>query len=191
MRISYFWRVILALAATCAVLLTASHMGSPIYANVPASVGPMLINKQREMPQITRPTATAYMIWTAGSHNKHEVWYRISGGDALFRQRFRVYKENAPPRAQNMLPPANKIVQELTSNQLTTWYVLGPETGNVTYYIDGDHRTGWDKAWEDDRGVVMTKTIYENGEFYHIGFEDRVVLDDYNDLEIEVAVIYN
>ena len=156
--------------------------------SVQATGAPLLVNKLRESQSIVRPEATAYMIWTTGTGNNHEVWYRIAGGDALFRQRLRVFKENAPPRAENTLPPASRMVHEISSNQATSWYVMGPEQGSFTYYIDGDHRRN-DGSWENDRGVTVKEITYSNGTLYQIGFEYRVILDDYNDLIIEVAVI--
>ncbi|MEO1070124.1 MAG: hypothetical protein AAFW95_13565 [Cyanobacteria bacterium J06638_6] len=47
------------------------------------------------------PEATAYSIYTTNTLAPHQVWYRIAGGNALFRQRLRVYQENAAPRPIN------------------------------------------------------------------------------------------
>ena len=59
---------------------------------------------------IEQPEATAYSLWNAGQEQRHEVWFRILGGEADFQQRLRVYKEQAPPRSPDMLPPDRKSV---------------------------------------------------------------------------------
>ncbi|PSN18193.1 hypothetical protein C7271_13840 [filamentous cyanobacterium CCP5] len=188
MRKSLIWRMILPVLVSIVVVLGAAAVNAQRSGSVAASGSPLLINKLRESEAIVRPEAIAYMIWTTGTSAPHEVWYRISGGDALFRQRLRVYKENAPPRAENTLPPESERVQELSSNNPTGWYILGPERGTFSYYFDGDHRRSGN-SWENDEGITVTQITYENGTLYRIGFEDRVILDDYNDLIVEVALI--
>lgn len=188
MRKSLLWRVVLPVLTAVIVLLGAATVNAQRPGSVAASGSPLLINQLREYPPVVRPEAIAYMIWTVGTSSPHEVWYRISGGDALFRQRLKVYKEAAPPRAENTLPPESELVHEIISNSPTGWFVLGPERGTFSYYFDGDHRYGG-SGWENDEGITVTQIAYENGTLYRIGFEDRVVLDDYNDLILEVALI--
>lgn len=188
MRNSLLWRFVLGILTALTIILGAATTYGQNPPPVAASGAPLLINKLEESQVVVRPEATAYMIWTAGTANSHEVWYRISGGDALFRQRLRVYKENAPPRAENTLPPDTALVHEVRSNNATGWYVIGPEQGTFSYYFDGDHRYK-DDRWQNDLGTAVKQITYENGILYQISFEDRVILDDYNDLIIEVAMI--
>lgn len=188
MRKSLLWRVVLPLLTAVVVLLGAATVSAQKPGSIAASGSPLLINQLRESQPIVRPEAIAYLIWTVGTSSPHEVWYRISGGDALFRQRLKVYRESAPPRAENTLPPESELVQEIISNTPTGWYVLGPERGTFSYYFAGDHRRGRG-SWENDEGITVVQTTYENGTLYRIGFEDRVILDDYNDLILEVALI--
>lgn len=138
---------------------------------------------------ITEPGATAYSVWNGGRNQRHHVWFRVLGGDAKYQQRLRVYKEYADPRPPNELPPEENIVQEIASNQPTGWYDLGFESEFVTYYFDGDHRDTSREPWDDAYAVRVKSATYQNGDLYDIRFEDQETLDDYNDLEIEVALV--
>ncbi len=46
-----------------------------------------------------------------------------------------------------------------------------------------------DSDWLNGRGIVVKRTRYENGNLFQLGFEDKVILDDFNDLIVEVAII--
>jgi hypothetical protein len=133
--------------------------------------------------------ATAYSVFTTDTASAHQVWYRISGGDALFRQRLRVYQENAGPRPQNQLPPDSARRQELLSNDPTGWLMFPAATGISSYYFDGDHRSRGSEEWEDALGLKVRRTRYANGNLYELGFEDQESLDDFNDLEIQVVFL--
>lgn len=149
---------------------------------------PLLINASQSV-DVTRPNATAYSLWTGGTNLRHEVWFRVLGGDALYQQRLRVYKEQAPPRPINELPPESNQVLERLGNSPSPWYRLGFESEFFTYYFDGDYQYANIAPWDDSFGVRVIKTVYENGDLYDIRFEDQNQLDDYNDLEIEVVMI--
>jgi len=140
---------------------------------------------------IERPDATAYALWNAGENQRHEVWFRILGGDALYQQRLQVYKEQALPRSPDMLPPESERVYEIEGNRFSDWYFLGFESEFYTYYFDGDNRPVGVSNWENAKAVRVRKTVYNNGELYEISFEDLNTLDDYNDLEVEVVLIHS
>jgi hypothetical protein len=138
---------------------------------------------------IAQPDATAYAIWNSGQPLRHEVWFRVLGGEADFQQRLEVYKEQAAPRSPTMLPPASEIVYDMDSNRGTDWIFLGTESSFFTYYFNGDNRHNGDDGWDNAQGVRVRKTVYRNGDLYEISFEDLTLLDDYDDLEIEVVLI--
>ena len=138
---------------------------------------------------IEQPEATAYAIWNSGQPQRHEVWFRILGGEADFQQRLQVYKEAAPPRSPDMVPPASERVYEMASNNGTEWIFLGTESSFFTYYFDGDNRPNGNMDWDHAQAVRVRKTAYSNGDLYEISFEDLNLLDDYDDLEIEVVLI--
>jgi hypothetical protein len=191
MHLKYFWQkrllaVLLAIGVALAIA-TASYAQSPLGTTTQP---PPLVNRIRQYEPVYRPGATAYMLWTSGGQ-PHQVWFRVLGGDALYEQRLDVYKENAGPRFDNILPPISTLVHSLLGNRPTGWYNLGSEIGTFSYYIDGDHRKAPNAPWEDNEGVRMRQTSYENGELFDISFEDIVDLDDYNDLEVEVVIITN
>lgn len=165
----------------------------PLALRAPAqqSVGgsPPLGNLEREYEVLLMPTATAYSVYTTSTATAHQVWYRVSGGDALFRQRLRVYQENAGPRPINQLPPDSDLRQELTTNTPTRWFRFPSEADVFTYYFDGDNRLTASSPWRDAFGVKVKRSRFSNGNLYEIGFEDYEGLDDYNDLELEVAIL--
>jgi hypothetical protein len=177
------------LVALMALLLA----GGPFISRAPAQQGsgfsPPLGNLVREYDPITMPDATAYVVYTTSPEVPHQVWYRVSGGDALFRQRLQVFKENANPRPLNQLPPDSELQQAITTNNPTGWFVFPAEQGIFSYYFDGDNRPTPDSPWQNGRGIVVKRTRYENGNLFELGFEDKITLDDFNDLIVEVAVI--
>lgn len=169
-------------------LLLALPLGLPAPAQTAAG-SPPLSGPVREYEPVIMAGATAYSVYTTNTNVPHQVWYRISGGDALFRQRLRVYQENAGPRPQDQLPPESELSRELTTNAPTRWFIFPPETGVFTYYFDGDNRVTANSPWRNAFGVKVRRLRYGNGNLFQIGFEDQETLDDYNDLEIEVAII--
>ncbi len=167
-------------------------LGFPLGLRTPAQTtggAPPLGNVVREYEPVVMATATAYSVYITNTAAPHQMWYRISGGDALFRQRLRVYQENAGPRPINQLPPESELQQEITTNTPTGWFVFPSETGIFTYYFDGDNRLTPDSPWRDAFGVKVQRTRYSNGNLFQIAFEDQESLDDYNDLELEVVII--
>jgi len=138
---------------------------------------------------ITQPDATAYALWNAGQSDRHEVWFRITNGEADYQQRLRVYKEQAPPRSPEMLPPRSTMVYEIDNNNPSQWFYLGSEAGFFTYYFEGDNRLIGTSDFDNAHAVRVQKSIYNNGDRYQISFEDISELDDYDDLEIEVVLI--
>ena len=177
------------LVAVGVAMLLALPLGLRAPAQQAAGGSPPLGSLVREYEVVTMPSATAYSVYTTNTATPHQVWYRVSGGDALFRQRLRVYQENAGPRPINQLPPESERRQEITTNNPTRWFLLQREAGVFTYYFDGDNRLTANSPWRDAFGTRVRRTRYTNGNRYEIGFEDHESLDDYNDLELEVVII--
>jgi hypothetical protein len=177
------------LVALIAIVLIAG----PLLMRTPAqqSVGssPPLRNLVREYDPVTMPEATAYVVYTTSAEVPHQVWYRVSGGDALFRQRLQVYMENANPRPTNQLPPESELRQTIQTNNPTGWFAFPPQQDIFSYYFDGDNRPTPDSAWQNGEGIVVKRIRYENGNLFQLGFEDKVILDDFNDIIVEVAVL--
>ncbi|MBD0334439.1 MAG: hypothetical protein ICV62_03025 [Cyanobacteria bacterium Co-bin13] len=173
--------------AALALVFTSSLTHAQTQGAVLTGAPPPLGRVIRQFEPIRQDGASAYAVWTTSEAASHQVWFRIAGGEALFRQRLRVYRENAGPRLDNSLPPSASLVQEIITSAPTGWYALNAERGRYTYYIDGDHRQG--SGWENDEGVQVTRVRHENGLFFQIRFEDIPQLDDYDDLIVEVAFI--
>ena len=150
---------------------------------------PPLLQQLVHSFDISQPEATAYALWNAGQSDRHEVWFRVISGEADFQQRLRVYKEQAPPRSPDSLPPLSTLVYEVENNSPSQWFYLGTETGFFTYYFEGDNRFIGNASFDNAHAVRVQKSIYNNGDRYQISFEDISQLDDYDDLEIEVVLI--
>jgi hypothetical protein len=172
-----------------AILVASFLVAGPMGINTPAQTSPPLSNLVREYEPVTMPEATAYVVYTTSTEVPHQVWYRVAGGDALFRQRLQVYQENAGPRPTNQLPPESQLLQTISTNTPTGWVRLPIEQGVFSYYFDGDNRPFPNSDWENGEGIVVKRTRYENGNLFQLGFEDQVSLDDFNDLVLEVAII--
>jgi hypothetical protein len=178
--------LVLAIAAT---VLLVWPLGLQAPAQQSTGSAPPLGSRVREYEMINMPTATAYSVYTANAMTPHQVWYRVYGGDALFRQRMRVYQENAGPRPINQLPPESELKEEITNNNATRWYRFVPEAGVFTYYFDGDNRLTASSPWRDAFGVKVKRTRYTNGNRYEVAFEDQDSLDDFDDLKLEVVIL--
>ncbi len=177
------------LVALFAIALFFGPLGQTVPAQQSSTTSPPLRNLVREYAPVTMPDATAYVVYTTSALEPHQVWYRISGGDALFWQRLQVYQENAGPRPINQLPPETELRQTIQTNNPTEWFVFPPEQDIFSYYFDGDNRPTPGSDWQNGRGLVVKRTRYENGNLFELGFEDKVILDDFNDLIVEVAII--
>jgi hypothetical protein len=177
------------LVVAIAALLMAVPLATQTLGQSSSSSSPPLRNLVREYEAVVMPEATAYSVFTTTPESRHQVWYRISGGDALFRQRLQVYQENAAPRPQDQLPPESARKQELLSNTPTGWFVLPAEQGVFSYYFDSDHRTGAGGTWQNAFGAKVKRTRFANGNRFELAFEDQASLDDFNDLEIEVVIL--
>lgn len=186
LRLRPGWALCLAIVVLCLVVIPATAQ-SPLGEDL--SYPPPLVNLLRNYEVETAPDATAFSLWTGGTNLRHEVWFRVIGGDALWQQRLQVYKEQAPPRPINELPPPSQQVAQVIGNQPGDWVYLGFESEFFTYYFDGDHWSSQLGAWEEAYGVRVHKRIYDNGDHYAILFEDQYRLDDYNDLEVEVVLV--
>ncbi len=77
----------------------------------------------------------------------------------------------------------------MLSNGPTGWFQFPATAGVVTYDFDGDHRLTTSQPWEDAFGLKVRRIRYANGDLYELGFEDRDILDDFNDLELQVAIL--
>ena len=188
MRAPIKWIVRLLLTlGTLAVVSLGAIAPAQVVTTTPAF--PPLGNLVRQFEAITRPGATAYALWTSQGESEHQVWVRIRGGDALLTQQLRIYRENTSPRLDNSLPPATALVREIPTNQPTDWQVLPAQRGVFTYYIDGNHRRRHSNRIDHSYGVEVQQSGYERGRLFLIRFEDRPTLDDYNDLEVEVAFL--
>jgi hypothetical protein len=112
-----------------AILVASFLVAGPMGINTPAQTSPPLSNLVREYEPVTMPEATAYVVYTTSTEVPHQVWYRVAGGDALFRQRLQVYQENAGPRPTNQLPPESQLLQTISTNTPTGWVRLPIEQG--------------------------------------------------------------
>ncbi|HSM84271.1 MAG TPA: hypothetical protein VLS96_21455 [Nodosilinea sp.] len=177
------------LAAIGAMAMLVFPLGWQALAQQSTGGTPPLGSLVREYEVVNMPTATAYSVYTTNATVPHQVWYRVLNGDALFRQRLRVYQENAGPRPINQLPPESELRQELTSNDRTRWVLMPREADLFTYYFDGDNRLSARSPWRDAYGVKIKRTRYTNGNRYQISFEDQDSLDDFDDLQLEVVML--
>jgi hypothetical protein len=178
-----------AVVVVITALLMVMSFSTQAPAQTPSPNSPPLRNIVQEYEPVFMAAASAYSVFTTDTAAAHQVWYRVTGGDAIFRQRLRVYQENAGPRPQNELPPDSARRQELLSNDPTGWFMFPAETGIFTYYFDGDHRPRNGETWEDAFGLKVRRVRYANGNLYELGFEDQDILDDFNDLEIQVVIL--
>ena len=60
----------------------------------------------------------------------------------------------------------------------------------MTYWFRGDYRNPAAPDWKTDAGVGHSFDIYDNGTLSTVGWDDTGGDRDYNDLVLEVAIVY-
>ena len=70
------------------------------------------------------------------------------------------------------------------------WVKFPVQSGPKDYWFAGEHRNPSQASWEGDASVGHVYDRYDNGTLSTVGWDDTGGDLDYNDLTMEIAVVY-
>ena len=121
----------------------------------------------------------------------HQVYYRIKCGDAAFYQRIQAWMTPdgwIPPQFMNT-PPDSGVGGEHRPTP-GDWVKFSVQSGPKDYWFLGEHRNPDGGTWARDAAVGHSFDLYDNGTLSTVGWDDTGGDLDYNDVIMEVAVVY-
>lgn len=121
----------------------------------------------------------------------HQLYFRVTCGDAAFFQRCFVYMTlnlSIPPPNLIAFPPDWILGGEYTPRP-SDWQKYPTQSGNRFYWFIGQHRNPAGGSWTADALVGHTYDIYENGTLSTVHYDDTGGDRDMNDFILEAAIV--
>lgn len=121
----------------------------------------------------------------------HQVYFRVKCGKAAFHQRISVWMTppNQPPPPLTGQPPDHVLGGAFTPSP-SDWIRFPVQPGEKSYWFAGEHKAPEDSAWSRDAAVGHSFDVYDNGTLSTVGWDDTGGDRDFDDLVMEVAVVY-
>jgi hypothetical protein len=121
----------------------------------------------------------------------HQTYFRIKCGEAAFYQRCAVNMVNYPSNPTTVIgrPPDWVLGGDFPPSP-SDWLMYPPQSGPKDYWFAGHHRNPSVPNWTPDAAVGHSYDIYANGTLSTVGFDDTGGDRDFDDLVLEVAVVY-
>jgi hypothetical protein len=121
----------------------------------------------------------------------HQIYARIKCGEAAFFQRVRAWMApfNTNPIALLGVPPDFVLGGDQTPYP-SDWVKFPVQSGLKDYWFMGEHRNPNGGSWTGDASVGHSYDRYTNGTLSTVGWDDTGGDLDYDDLQMEVAVVY-
>lgn len=121
----------------------------------------------------------------------HQVYIRIACGEAAFYQRVSAWQADlsSPPPVLLGVPPAWVLGGDHRPVP-TDWVKFPVQQGPMNYWLFGQHRNPAQASWSQDAAVGHSFDLYSNGTLSTVGWDDTGGDRDFNDLVVEVAVVY-
>jgi hypothetical protein len=139
-----------------------------------------------------------FFIWnefppfnSAGQYIPHQVYFRVKCGKAAHHQRVRVWMTppNSDPPPLIGLPP-DFVLGGAFLPTPSDWQKFPVRSGNTDYWFAGEHKPPQDSVWQRDAAVGHSFDIYDNGTLSTVGWDDTGGDRDFNDIVLEVAIVY-
>jgi hypothetical protein len=121
----------------------------------------------------------------------HQTYVRIKNGEAAFHQRVSAWMvpEGAPPPLFQGLPPAFVLGGDHPPWP-SDWVKFPVQTTPHDYWLFGENRNPAQPNWQRDTAVGHSFDLFANGTLSTVGWDDSAGDRDFNDLVVEVAVVY-
>lgn len=123
--------------------------------------------------------------------NHHQVYFRVSCGEAAFFQRCLVYMRadlSIPPPLLSSLPPDFVLGGDFRPHP-SDWQKFPTQGGQRFYFFIGQHRDPAGDSWRADALTGHAYDLYENGTLSTVHFDDTGTDRDLDDFILEVAVV--
>jgi hypothetical protein len=121
----------------------------------------------------------------------HQVYVRIKCGEAAFFQRTRAWMA---PYGSNPIPllgtPPDHVLGGNQRPYASDWVKFPVQSGPKDYWFAGEHRDPTQASWQGNASVGHSFDRYDNGTLSTVGWDDTGGDLDYDDLTMEVAVVY-
>ncbi len=121
----------------------------------------------------------------------HQVYFRVSCGEAAFFQRCLVYMRTdltIPGPQLPAFPPDFVLGGDFTPHP-SDWQKFPTQGGERFYFFIGQHRNPQESTWRADALTGHSYDIYENGTLSIVHYDDTGGDRDLDDLVLEVAVV--
>jgi hypothetical protein len=118
------------------------------------------------------------------------VVFRLTGGDAFFRQRCKAFITDSQLNFGTQNPITLGGEEEIASSPL--WWTFGPQQNiniAVLYYFVCEF-LGATGQWVPDFGVDHSYDHYSNGFLTTLVLDDNGADADFNDLTMEIAIMW-
>ena len=121
----------------------------------------------------------------------HQVYFRIKCGEAAFYQRVRAWMA---PAGSSPIPLLGTTPDHVLGGdhppRPSDWVKFPVQSGPKDYWFAGEHRNPAQTTWQGDASVGHSFDRYDNGTLSTVGWDDAGGDLDYDDLTMEVAVVY-
>jgi len=121
----------------------------------------------------------------------HQVYARVKCGEAAYYQRIRAWMapEGTNPLSLLLQPPHHVLGGDHRPTP-SDWVRFPVQKGPQYYWFAGEHRPPTQPDWRRDASVGHVFDRYQNGTLSTVGWDDAGGDLDYDDLTMEVAVVY-
>ena len=121
----------------------------------------------------------------------HQVYFRIKCGEAGYYQRVRAWMasyNSDPISLLGMIP--DYVLGGDHQPYPSDWVKFPVQSGPKDYWFGGEYRNPSQPNWQRDASVGHSFERYDNGTLSTVGWDDTGQDKDYDDLILEVAVVY-
>jgi len=126
---------------------------------------------------------------TAVVRQPHQIYFRVGSVQAMYRQGLLLFASpGIAPSASEL--PAKKPDFHGAFVAESGWHVIEPKDEAFTYTVVGVYEDFQSLTFFYDSGLRHTKQVYANGVLHTLGFDDTGNDLDYDDLVVELAVVW-
>jgi hypothetical protein len=121
----------------------------------------------------------------------HQVYFRIKCGEAAFYQRVRAWMAPSGSNPSLLLGTTpDHILGGDYRPYPSDWVKFPVQSGPKDYWFAGEYRNPSEPSWRGDASVGHSYDRYDNGTISSVGWDDTGGDLDYDDLMMDVAVVY-
>jgi hypothetical protein len=120
----------------------------------------------------------------------HQCYFRVLCGHAAFFQRVKVTMQLTLDPSIYFGVRFDYVLGGDFRPYPSDWLKYPPQQGDTTYFFRGECRDPSEANWQTDSNVEHKTDVYENGFLDTVAFDDAAADGDFNDIILEVAIVY-